>query len=427
METYYPKPVLERAMKVQEVILRAISGEILWLEAAEILGITDRQMRRWKRRYEIYGYDGLYDRRKKMPSPRRMPLEKAEKVLRLYREKYFDFNVSHFYDKLRENHNIEASYNWVRLALQGAGLVEKRKRHDKHRKRRPRKPLVGMMIHMDGSPYDWLGNGTMYDLVHAYDDANNRLYDIELVREEDSITCMRMLKGVVEEKGIFCSLYTDRASHFFLTRKAGEAVSKDSFTQIGRALQELGIQAIPGYSPQARGRSERLNKTLQGRIPQELRLRGIKTINEANKYLKTEYIKEYNRRFIRKPEQKGTAFLPVPKTIDLDKIFCFKEERTVNNDNTISFKNRILQIGQSELRVSFAKCKVIVYEHLDGSISIGYGPHMIGYYHPKNLLTYSHNSQKEKVAKRKRTTATNINLNQKRTHHLLETADILTC
>jgi len=424
MQAYYPEPALERAMKVQEVILRAISGQILWMEAAEILGITDRQMRRWKTRYEEYGYDGLYDRRKKMPSPRRMPLEKAEKILKLYREKYFDFNISHFYDKLRGEHKIKISYNWVRLALEGAGLIKKRTRHDKHRKRRPRKPLVGMMIHMDGSPYDWLGNGTMCDLVHAYDDANNKLYDIELVKEEDAITCMGILKTVVEKKGIFCSLYTDRASHFFLTKKAGEEVSKDRLTQIGRALQELGIHPIPGYSPQARGRSERLNKTLQGRIPQELRLRGIKTINEANKYLKTEYIKEYNKRFVRKSEQKGTAFMPVPKAVDLDKIFCFKHERTVNNDNTISFKNRILQIGPSELRVSFAKCKVMIYEHLDGSISIGYGPHMLGYYLPKNLSTNSHYKQKEKVAKRKRTTTI---FNQKRTHHLLETADILTC
>lgn len=424
MQAYYPEPALERAMKVQEVILRAISGQILWMEAAEVLGITDRQMRRWKRRYEEYGYDGLYDRRKKMPSPKRMPLEKAEKILKLYREKYFDFNISHFYDKLRGEYNIKISYNWVRLALEGAGLIKKRARHDKHRKRRPRKPLVGMMIHMDGSPYDWLSNGIMCDLVHAYDDANNKLYDIELVKEEDAATCMRVLRTTVEKNGIFCSLYTDRASHFFLTKKAGEDVSKDTLTQIGRAMQELGIQSIPSYSPQARGRSERLNRTLQGRIPQELRSRGIKTMSEANKYLKTEYIKEYNKRFVRKPGQKGTAFMPVPKTVDLDRIFCFKHERTVNNDNTISFENRILQIGPSELRVSFAKCRVTVYEHLDGSVSIGYGPHMLGYYLPKNLSTNSHYKQKEKVAKRKR--ATTI-FNQKRTHHLLETADILTC
>lgn len=426
MQVYYPKPALERAMKVQEVILRAMSGRINWIQAAEILGISDRQMRRWKKRYELYGYDGLYDRRRKMPSPRRVSLETATKILTLYREKYFDFNMSHFYDKLRKDHNIHISYNWIRLALQGAGLVPARQRHDKHRKHRDRKPLIGMMLHMDGSPHDWFGNGTEYDIVTISDDANNEVYDIALVDEEDSLTCLSMIKNVVEKKGVFCSLYTDRASHFFLTKKAGEDVSKDNLTQIGRALQELGIQHIPSYSPQARGRSERLNGTFQGRIPQELRLRGIKTKEEANKYLKTEYLKEHNKRFSIKPSQKGTAFTTVPKTIDLNKVFCFKHERTVNNDNTISFNNRLFQIGPSELRVSFAKCRVIVYEHIDGSITVGYGPHMLGYYPPKNLLTYSHNSQKEKVTKRKRTTTTNTNLNQKRTHHLLEKADILT-
>ena len=423
MTSYYPQAALERAMKVQEVILRAMSGAIHWIDAAEILGISDRQMRRWKRRYELRGYDGLYDRRRKRPSPRRVPLKDAEKVLRLYREKYFDFNMSHFYDKLTKEHNIHLSYNWVRLALEGAGMVEKRNRRDPHRKRRARKPLIGMMLHMDGSPHDWFGDGTEYDIVTISDDANNEVYDIALVNEEDSHTCMEMIRSVVEKKGVFCSLYTDRASHFFLTKKAGEDVSKDDLTQIGRALQEIGSQHIPSYSPQARGRSERLNQTLQGRVPQELRMRGIKTREGANKYLKQEYLKEHNRRFAIKSEKTGSAFMPVPKTMDLDKIFCFKHERTVNNDNTISFNNRILQIGPSELRISFAKCRVMVYEHLDGSITIGYGPHMIGYYPPKDLSTNSHYSQKEKVAKRKRA-ATNIN--QKRTHHLLEKADILT-
>lgn len=423
MQTYYPKPALERAMKIQEVILRAMSGQIHWIQAAEILGISDRQMRRWKRRYESYGYDGLYDRRRKVPSPRRVPLDTAEKVLRLYREKYFDFNMSHFYDKLKKEHNIHLSYNWIRIALEGAGLVERRKRSDPHRKRRDRKPLVGMMLHMDGSPHDWFGNGTEYDIVTISDDANNELYDIEMVDEEDSLVCMSLLKNTVQKKGVFCSLYTDRASHFFLTKKAGEEVSKDSLTQIGRALQELGIQHIPSYSPQARGRGERLNETLQGRLPQEFRIRGIKTKEEANRYLKTEYIKEHNKRFSIKPEQQGAAFTTAPKTIDLDKVFCFKHERVVNNDNTISFNNRLFQIGPSELRVSFARCKVVVYEHIDGSITVGYGPHMLGFYAPKGLLTYPHNSQKEKVAKRKRAATT---FNQKRTHHLLQKADILT-
>jgi len=424
MESYYPKPALERTMKMQEVILRAMSGKILWMQAAEILGISDRHMRRIKHKYETHGYNGLYDRRKKLPSPKRVPLDIAEKVLKLYREKYFDFNIMHFNEKLKKDHNITLSYNWIRLALQGAGLIASRRRHDKHRRRRPRKPLIGMMLHMDGSPHDWFGDGSEYTIVSLSDDANNKLYDIELAPEEDSKVCMRMLRDTVEKQGIFCSFYSDRASHFFLTKKAGEKVSEDTLTQIGRALQEVGIQHIPSYSPQGRGRSERLNETLQGRIPQELRIRGIKTLKEANKYLKTEYLREHNKNFTIRPEQEGTAFIKVPKNVDLDRIFSLKYERTVNNDNTISFNNRLFQIGPSELRVSFAKCKVTVYEHMDGSISVGYGPHMLGYYTPKGLSTNSHYPQKEKVSKRKRATT---NINQKRTNHLLKKADILTC
>lgn len=384
MERYYLKPAQERAMKLQEVILRAASGKINWIQAAEIIGISCRQMRRWKGRYEQYGYDGLYDRRKKMPSPKRVPFEKVQKMLRLYSQKYYDFSIAHFYDKLKAEHRIDLSYNWVRLALQEAGLVAKRSRHDKHRRRRPRKPIVGMMLHMDGSPHDWFGNGTEYSVVTVSDDADNTLYDIALVPEEDAKTCMELLKNVVEKRGVFCSLYTDRGSHFFFTRKAGEEVDKENLTQIGRALAELGIKHIPSYSPQARGRCERLNGTLQGRIPQELRLRGIKTLDAANRYLKTVYLKEHNRRFRIKPDNEGSAFMPV-QGLDLNRIFSFKQERTVNNDNTVHFNRRVFQISPSQLRVSFAKCKVDVYEHLDGSVSITYGPHTIGYYSPKDL------------------------------------------
>ncbi len=397
METYYPKPAQERAMRLQEVILRAASGRINWIQAAEIIGISCRQMRRWKDRYEKYGYDGLYDRRKKMPSPKRAPFEEVQKLLRLYREKYYDFSVSHFYDKLKAGHKLSLSYNWVRLALQEAGLVEKRTRHDKHRRRRPRKPIIGMMLHMDGSPHDWFGNDTEYTMVTLSDDADNTLYDIALAYEEDAKTCMGLIKNVTEKHGIFCSLYTDRASHFFFTRKAGEEVDKENPTQIGRALAEVGIKHIPSYSPQARGRCERLNQTLQGRIPQELRLRGIKTLDAANKYLKTVYLKEHNRRFRVKPDTEGSAFMSV-QGLDLNRIFSFKHERTVNNDNTVSYNGRIFQITPSQLRVSFAKCKVDVYEYLDGSVSITYGPHTIGYYLPKNLNEKSR-SLKERKSK----------------------------
>src|SRR3989344_3111937 len=290
MMNIYPPKAVERAMKVQEIMLRAMSGQMLWFQAAEVLGISTRHMRRWKCRYERYGYDGLFDRRSRRPSPRRVPFEIAEKILHLYREKYYDFNARHFCEKLKTDHKIKISYNWVRLALQGAGLMQARPRGTPHRLRRPRKPVVGMMLHMDGSPHDWLGTGEQLDLITISDDANNEVYDMALVDEEDSASCMAMIKNVVAQKGIFCSLYTDRASHFFLTKRAGDEVAKDHCTQLARALKELEIQPIPAYSPQARGRSERLNGTLQGRLPQELRLRGIKTKEQANSFIRCEYL-----------------------------------------------------------------------------------------------------------------------------------------
>ena len=399
MQIIYPPKAVERAMKIQEIILRAMSKQITWVQAAEIIGISPRQMRRWKDRYERNGYDGLFDRRRKSPSPRRVPLKTAETILQLYREKYFDFNMSHFCEKLQEIHKINISYNWVRLALQEAGLVSKHPRKSTHRLRRPRKPLVGMMLHIDGSPYDWLGTGEELDLVVISDDANNEIYDMLLVHEEDTRACMDCLRNVVENKGIFCSLYSDRASHFFLTKKAGERIVKNHLTQIGRALQDLGIQPIPAYSPQARGRCERLNRTLQGRLSQEFRLKGITTIAQANLYLKKTYIPQHNQRFVRKPEQPGSAFLPVPETVDLNKVFSLKHDRTVNKDNTVSFNNRILQIVPSPLRVCFAKCKVTVYEHLDRSLTIGFGPHTLGYYSPNGQPLKTKSSPKINMLK----------------------------
>lgn len=394
----YPPKAVERAMKIQEIMLRAMSGQMLWIQAADVLGITPRQMRRWKRRYETHGYDGLFDRRRRSPSPRRVPLKLAECILHLYRDKYYDFNARHFCEKLKTEHKIKISYNWVRLALQGAGLMQAKPRGSTHRLRRPRKPIIGMMLHMDGSQHDWLGTGEHVDLIAISDDANNEVYDMALVDEEDSASCMAMIKNVVDKKGIFCSLYTDRASHFYLTKRAGDEVAKDHSTQLARALKELNIQPIPAYSPQARGRSERLNGTLQGRLPQELRLRSIKTKEEANKFIRAEYIKIHNRSFKRKADEQGSAFVPVPPTIDLEKIFSFKHERTVNKDNTVSFNNRLLQISPSHLRFSFAKCKVMIFEHLDKSVTIGFGPHTLGYYSPDGMpLTQKQHVTKQKV------------------------------
>jgi transposase len=379
-----PEAVVERAMKVQEVILRAMAKRMTWWQAAEVIGISDRQMRRWHRRWEKFGYDGLLDRRRGRPSLRRVPLEQAERVLALYREKYFDFNVRHFHEKLREQHGIALSYTWVKLALQGAGLVRKQGRRGVHRRRRPRRPLPGMLLHLDGSSHAWLGDGRHYDLLVVLDDATSEIYYAQLVEEESTRTVLAALREVVEKKGVFCGLYSDRASHFFETPKAGAKVDPHRLTQVGRALHELGIRMIPAYSPQARGRSERNFGTWQGRLPQELRLRGITTVEEANRFLRQEYVAEFNGRFAVAAAQPGSAFLPLQGQ-DLERIFALQHERVVQGDNTVEIAHRTLQIEKSPWRNTLAGCSVIVYEHLDGTLSVGYGPHVVGRFNAQGM------------------------------------------
>ena len=375
----YSAAAMERTMKIQEVILRAVAKKIRWWQAAEIIGISDRQMRRWKLRYEKHGYDGLYDRRKGKPSPRRVPLATVEKVLYLYREKYFDFNVRHFHEKLKEEEGIELSYSWVKLALQGAGLVKRGRRRGVHRQRRERRPLPGMLLHLDGSQHHWFQDQRWHDLIVILDDATSEIYYAQLVEEESTRTVMAALRAVIEQHGAFCALYSDRASHFFLTPKAGEVVDRQRLTQVGRALSDLRMEMIPAYSPQARGRSERNFRTWQGRLPQELRLRQLQTLAAANRFLQEEYLAEFNQKFAVKAAQPGSAFLKV-KATDLDRVFSLQHERTVNRDNTVRWANHCLQIEKSSWRGSLAGCRVKVCEHLDGTLSIIYGPHRVGHY-----------------------------------------------
>jgi transposase len=370
---------VERAMKLQDVMLRAMAKRITWFQAAEILGISCRQMQRWKTRFKLEGYEGLFDRRRGIPSPKRVPLKTVEEVLRLYQEQYFDFNVRHFHEKLHSEHNIQLSYTWVKQALQGAGLVKTRRKRGKHRKRRPRRPLPGMLLHIDASQHRWFSDERWYDLLVIMDDATSEIYYAQLVEQESTHTVMIALRDVIERKGLFCALYSDRASHFFLTPKTGEPVDHNRLTQVGRALRELNIQLIPAYSPQARGRSERGFGTWQGRLPQELRLRHIDLIAAANQFLREQYISEFNQRFMVKAVERGTAFVPL-KRKDLDLVFSLQHERTVNRDNTVSFANCSWQIERTKLRGTLANCKVIVHEHLDDTLSITFGPHLVGRY-----------------------------------------------
>jgi transposase len=380
----YTKAAMERAMKVQEVILRALAKKITWWQAAEIIGISDRQMRRWRERYEEFGFRGLFDRRRGKPSPKRVPVAMLERVLELYRERYFDLNVRHFHEKLAGEHGIALSYSWVKGVLQGAGLMARGRKRGQHRKRRPRRPLPGMLLHIDGSEHRWFQDQRWYDLLVILDDATSEIYYAQLVEEESTPTVLAGLHEVIARKGVFCALYSDRGSHFWLTPKAGEAVDPHRLTQVGRALRQLGIQMIPAYSPQARGRSERNFSTWQGRLPQELRLAGCTTLEAANRFLREHYMAEFNRRFQVQPEQAGSAFVPC-RGADLDDVFCLQWQRKVNRDNTVSFENLHLQIEPVRWRGTLAGCTVTVHQHLDRTLSLHYGPHCLGRYDDRGL------------------------------------------
>jgi transposase len=368
---------MERTMKLQDVVLKAMARKISWMDAAEIVGVTDRTMRRIRERYQEFGYTGLFDQRRGKRSIHRIPMRTAEEVLRLYREVYFDLNMRHFHEKLRDEHGIHLSYTWVQQALQGAGLVARRHKRGPHRRRRPRRPMPGMLLHIDGSKHQWLSDDRWHDLIVILDDATSEIYYAQLVEEESTRTVMAGLREVVESKGLFCALYSDRGSHFFVTMKEGEKVDKHRLTQVGRAMKELGVQMIAAYSPQARGRSERSFGTWQGRLPQELRLAGITTVDRANTFLREHYIGEFNEKFSMAAEERGTAFRRTSRS-DLNWIFTVQTERVVGKDNTVAIGQRFWQIDKTRFRNTLAGSTVTIHEHLDETVSIRFGPHVVG-------------------------------------------------
>jgi transposase len=364
-------------MKLQDVILKAMAKSLTWIEAAEIAGMSVRNMQRMRQRYQEHGYNGLFDQRRGKRSIHRIPMETAERVLALYRDQYFDLNVRHFHEKLQEVEGIRLSYSWVKQALQGAGLVARNKKRGPHRRRRPRRPMPGMLLHIDGSKHRWFQDDRYYDLLVILDDATSRIYYAQLVEEESTRTVMAALREVIEREGVFCALYSDRASHFFLTPKTDEPVDKLRLTQVGRALKELGVQMIPAYSPQARGRSERSFGTWQSRLPQELRLAAITTVEAANRFLRERYLDEFNARFTVKAAERGTAFRRCGRS-DLDWIFSIQTERVVSKDNTVAIRDQWWQLDKTRWRHTLAGQTVTIHQHLDGTVSIRYGPHVVG-------------------------------------------------
>ena len=366
------------------------SAELNQEEAAELLGVSERTFRRWTRRYEEEGEAGLFDRRLGQASGKRVPADRAEEVERLYRERYQGFTVKHFHEHLIKDHGFGWGYTWLKLHLQWAGVVAKAPRKGAHRRKRERRPLPGMMLHQDGSRHAWLEGQAPLDLIVTLDDATGAIYSAFLVEEEGTASTFRALKEVFSEHGLPMSLYTDRGSHYFRTTKAGE-IDRSHLTQVGRALEQLGVDHIGAYSPQARGRSERAFQTLQDRLSKELRLAGITTAEAANAFIREVYLPAHNARFAVDPAGEGSAFTPIPG-VDLDEILCVQEERQVMNDNCVSYRTLKLQIPESPMRPHFVKARVKVHVYPDGSHALFHGPRCIGRYDQNGAIRNAKNA-----------------------------------
>ena len=336
-----------RLMKFEEVYGRTHRGGLSQAEAAEVLGVSERTFRRWRDRYEAEGADGLYDRRLGRLSARRAPVDEVARVLELFDTRYWDFTAKHFHEKLVADHGFKRSYNWLRLSLQAHGRRRAVPRRGAHRRKRPRRALPGMMLHQDGSSHEWVP-GRWWDLIVTMDDATSDIYSAFFVAEEGTMSSFQGVSEAIRAKGLFCSLYADRASHYWNT-------------------------------PEARGRSERMFGTLQKRLPQELRLAGITDMVEANRFLKEVFLPQHNARFATPAEDRGTAF--VPFTGALDDILCIHEERTVSNDNTVRYKRLALQIPAGRHRRHYVKARVRVHEYPDGTMAVFHGPRCLARYH----------------------------------------------
>ena len=368
-------------MRFENLLDRHERGELGQLEAAEMLGVSERTFRRWRERWREDGEEGLLDRRVGKPSPRRAPESELARARALYEEMYGGFTVKHFHEKLVKRHGYKLCYTVTRLALQQAGLVRPAKRRGAHRRKRPRRPMAGMLLHQDGSTHAWLPGQAPLDLIVTLDDATNEIYSGFLVAQEGTASSFRALAETVARCGLFCGLYTDRGSHYFHTPEAGGKVSKTQLTQVGRALAELGIEHIAAYSPEARGRSERLFRTLQDRLVKELALAGITEVEAANRFIAEVYLPEHNARFAVAAEQEGSAFVPCAPE-QWREVLCRHETRQVGNDNTVTWRGRRLQIPPSRLRPHFVRAKVRLHEYPDGAVALFWGPHRLADFEP---------------------------------------------
>ncbi|MCP4679815.1 MAG: ISNCY family transposase [Deltaproteobacteria bacterium] len=356
-------------------------------EAASLLGVSDRTFRRYIERYEEEGLDGLLDRRLTQASHRRAPVDEVLRLQELYGNRYSGWNVKHFYSFYLRRHGGSRSYSWVKNRLQEAKLVKKAPGRGKHRKRRERAPVGGMLLHQDGSTHEWIP-GRSWDLIVTMDDATSEHYSMFFVDEEGTASSFIGVRDVIEKKGLFCALYTDRGSHYWYTPEAGGKVDRGRPTQFGRAMNQLGVEMIPAYSPEARGRSERAFRTHQERLSRELAAAGIDDMQEANRYLREVYLPAFNEEFMHPAAEEGTGFVPLFGR-DVSDILCEHHERIVGRDNCVSFERKKLQLPRDRHRIHYVKARVRIHRYPDGRLAVFYGPRKLADYDSKGVLTTS--------------------------------------
>ena len=364
-------------MRFEETYSLWTEGRITQEEAARILGVHERSFRRHVNRYLEDGLDGLIDKRLNQTSARKAPVDEVMALADRYRDRHKGWNVSHFHDWYQKDGGTR-SYTWVKNILQEKDLVKKAPKRGKHRKRRPRSPLPGMMLHQDGSTHEWVP-GKIWDLIVTMDDATNEHLSMFFVEQEGTLSSFRAMREIILKQGLCCTFYTDRGSHYWHTPKAGGKVDKNNPTQFGRAMHQLGIEMIAAYSPEARGRSERAFQTHQDRLVNELKFHGITTMEKANQYLDTVYRPAFNARFTEKPAEEGSAFVPWIGN-NLDDYLSEHFERTVGRDNCVSFERLTLQIPSDNYRFNYIKTKVRIHRYADRSLALFYGPRKLATY-----------------------------------------------
>jgi hypothetical protein len=371
-----------------EVIQKALEGRINWVQAASILRITSRHLYRLRLLYEKLGVPGVRDRRSGRRMPIRVPADVVEEACRLRREHYPDFSIRHFHEFVTERHGLRLSYTLLKTILQTRGLAPKTRGRGQYRRRRERRPMRGMLIHLDASTHTWIPGAAQRDLMVALDDADGRILYARFFEQEGTMSTLAALKHVVVRYGRFCELYTDRGSHFCRTGRTGEAPAEVQNGQVARVLKVLGTHHILARSPEARGRSERAFGTIQGRLPQELRLAKLTDYEAANRYLDEVFVPDFNRRFTVETAQPESAFVRL-LGVDLGLLFSVHHERIVRGDSTVAFGNMMLQLPRTRERRHYIRCPVLVHEFLDGTLGVSYQSRLIARYTSDGFLLSS--------------------------------------